>query len=260
MAKTPSRPAGSNPRDRRRAAREEQQRQAAAAKRRRNLVQIGIIAGVALVVVAIITTAVVLGMRGQGGSGSAPTANTTVSVDNVSVPFAVDGSAVRVGPADAKARIDLWVDYSCPHCQEFEAENNAAINQLIAGGDVSVSYHNIQFVSDYGTAAGSAAACVAADDPNRWAAFNSSLYANHGQETDSWDAAEFRTFAQQQGVNDAALSCISTDRYTDWIAENTKDAAEQNVTGTPTMFLNGQPSETLSGPALITKVRELAGH
>jgi protein-disulfide isomerase len=260
MARAPHPPAGrSTPADRRRAVREEQQRQAVAAKRRRSLIQAGIIAGVAVVVIAIVASAVIIGHRSQASRGDVPSVDSTVAVDNVSVPFAVAGSAVRVGPADAKARIDLWVDYSCPHCQEFEADNNTVLNQLIAAGNVSVSYHNIQIVTDYGTAAGSAAACVATADPAKWVAFNSSLYANHNAETDGWSAADFRTFAGQQGVNDAAMACITADRYSGWIAANTADAARQNVNSTPTMLINGQATEPLTGQDLISKVNQLAG-
>lgn len=243
--------------DRRKLAREAQERQVAAAKRRRNRIQLAVVGGVAVVVLAIVAGAVLIGRHQQ--SGSTPTADTTVTVANVKVPFAITGSAVRVGPADAAARVDLWVDYSCPHCQEFEAENSDTLNQLIAGGNVSVSYHNIQVHSDYGTAAGGAAACVAAKDPEHWVGFNSSLYANESTDTDSWTAAQFRTFAEQQGVNADALGCITADPYSGWIADNTADAAKQGVSGTPTLFFNGQQSETVTGQALKTKVDQLAG-
>ena len=244
---------------RREQARARQASQAAAARRRRIWLQVGIIAAVAVLVIATVTTVALVRGRDRDAAGSTtPTVNTTVTVNGTSVPFAVDGSAIRVGPADAPARVDLWVDYSCPHCQEFEAANNTVLNQLIAGGDVSVSYHNIQIVTDYGTQAGSASACVAAEDPNRWLTFNSALYANHNAQTDSWDAADFRAFAEQQGVNTAALDCITAARYTSWITTNTADAAAHQVQGTPTMLLNGQPSTILSGQDLTTKVRQLA--
>ncbi len=245
--------------DRRAAVREQQRLAAAAAKRRRTFIQVGIIGGVAVLVIAIVATAVILGNRRSTATGAAPQVESTVTVDNVKVPFAVTGSAVRVGPADAKARVDLWVDYSCPHCQEYEASEATRLNSLVAAGDVSVSYHNIQFVTDYGTAAGSAAACVATQDPEKWLAFNTSLYANHSATTDDWTAGQFRDFAQQQGVNTAALDCISAEQYTGWIGTNTSDAAENQVDGTPTLFLNGQKSELLAGDALTTKVNELAG-
>lgn len=69
------------------------------ADRRRTFSQLGVIAGVAVVVIAMVATAVLLGRRAE--SGGAPQVSTTVTVNGVPVPFAVTGSAVRLGPADA---------------------------------------------------------------------------------------------------------------------------------------------------------------
>ena len=255
MPKSNKRPVSA---DRRAQVRAEQLRLAAAAKRRRTITQLAIIGGVAVLVITIVVVAVVVGNRDRGDA-VAPQVNTTVPLGGAQVPLAVAGSAVRLGPADAPARVDLWVDYSCSHCQDFEAENNATLNQLVAAGKVSVSYHNIEFVSRYGGQAGSASGCVAAQDPAAWPAFNSALYANHSSQTDGWTAGEFRDFAGQQGVNAAAQTCIAKQTYTGWIDANTADAAEQKVTGTPTMFLNGEPTALLGGAALTQKVNELAG-
>ena len=130
MAKRPD-PASA---DRRRQARAAQQAALARAKRRRTLTQLAIVGGVAVVVIAIIATAVVLGTRGRHPrrGGGAPVATGTTTVDGTSVPFAIGGTdatanGVRVGSTDAKVSMDLWVDYSCPHCQEFEATNNATV-------------------------------------------------------------------------------------------------------------------------------------
>ena len=244
--------------DRRRQARLAQQQAAAAAARRRTLTQIGIIGGVAVVVLAIIATAVVLGTRDRGGPTATPAVTSSVTVDGASVPFTITGSAFRLGPADAKATVDLWVDYSCPHCQEFEAANASVLNSLLAKGDVAVSYHNIQIVTGYGTEAGNASACLAVNDPERWVAFNSALYANHDATTDGWKASDFRSFAAAQGAGSATQDCISSGRYSDWIAANTNDATAHDVQGTPTMFLNGQlQAETPSGQALVDKVNAL---
>ncbi len=118
-------------------------RRPATQQRRRTVIQLAVVGGVALVVIAIVASAVILGNRGRGSTSNTPSADSTLTVDGTTVPFAVSGSSVRVGPADAKAQVDLWVDYSCPHCQEFEAANSTVLNQLIADADVSVSYHNI---------------------------------------------------------------------------------------------------------------------
>lgn len=255
MAKT--RPT-SDDQDRRRQARAAQQRAAAEAKRRRTITQLAIVGGVALVVVAILATAVVLRTRGKDGPTATPVVDTIVTVNGARVPLAVVGSAVRLGPSDARVTVDLWVDYSCSHCRQFEADNHDVLNGLVAKGTVAVKYHNIEIVSDYGAEAGSAAACVAVNDPSRWVAFNRALYANHSESTDGWTAADFRGFAAGQGMGTVTQDCISSQRYRDWISANTSDADKHGVTGTPTMFLNGEKSDTLSGQALVSKVDELA--
>jgi protein-disulfide isomerase len=240
-------------------AREQQRLAAIAARKRRLRLQIGVIAAVAVLVVGIVATVIVLDRRSAPvAAAGGPVVSTTVTVAGAKVPLTVDGSAVRLGPADAPARVDLWVDYSCPHCQEYEAANADVLNQLVARGDVSVSYHNIQFVSDYGTAAGSAAACVAGEDPQRWPAFNTALYANHSAATDGWSADDFRGFAAQQGVTGAALDCIAQSRDAGWISSNTADADAQKVKATPTLMLNGKAVTTVGGQELVDQVDQLA--
>ncbi len=264
MAKTATTKAGPGTNDRRRQARAAAQAAAARAKRRRLGTQLAIIGGVAVVVIAIITTAVVLGTRGRtAAAGNVPTATGTTLANGTSVPFAIGGSGgtangVRVGAGDAKVQMDLWVDYSCPHCQEFEAANNDTITGLVAAGKLAVTYHNVEIVTDYGTEAGSASACMAVHDPNAWPAFNAALYANHSATTDSWRASDLASFAASNGAGDATQTCITDGTYKGWITQNTAASATAGVKGTPTMFLNGQQTDTLSGQALTDRVDQLA--
>lgn len=238
-------------------ARERARLEAAKLQRKRRITQ-GIVVGVvAVVAIGIVVSAVLIGRSGR--SANVPTASTDVTVGGASVPFAVDGSAVQVGKNDAKVTMDLWVDYSCPHCQQFEAESNDVIAAKVASGELKARYHNIQIVTAYGAQAGSAAACVATYAPDQWWAFNAALYANHSTETDGYQGSQLADFASQQGITDSeALTCIRDERYTSWISDNTTAAGQAGVTGTPTLFFNGQQAETVSGAALGTKIDELA--
>lgn len=254
MPKQPAKNAGSS----RQQARERARLEAAKLQRKRRMTQALVVAVVAVVAISIVAAAVYLGTAGR--AERVPTANTNVTVGEASVPFRVDGSAVEVGKNDAKVTMDLWVDYSCPHCQEFEADSNDLLAAKIATGALKVRYHNIQVVTAYGTQAGSAAACVANSAPNQWWAFNAALYANHSSETDGYKGPELADFATQQGITDAdTLSCIRDQRYTTWITDNGTAAGEAGVTSTPTLFFNGQQGETISGAALGAKIDELAG-
>jgi protein-disulfide isomerase len=265
MAKSASTKAEASASERRRQARAAQQVALARAKRRRTLIQLAIVAGVAVVVIAIIATAVVLGTRGKNAAAAAggPVGTGTTTVDGASVPFAIGGSGstangVRVGADTAKVTMDLWVDYSCPHCQEFEATNNDTITSLVASGKLAVTYHNIQIVTDYGTEAGSASACLAVHDPNAWPAFNAALYVNHTADTDSWTASDFTRFAAANGGGDATQKCITDGTYRSWITANTAASTKAGVTGTPTMLIDGKKTDTLSGQALTDRVNALA--
>ncbi|MGI3786227.1 MAG: DsbA family protein [Janthinobacterium lividum] len=250
---------------RRRQARASQQAALARAKRRRTLIQLAIVGGVAVVVIAIVATAVVLGTRGRTTASAAggPAATGTTTVDGASVPFAIGGSGdtangVRVGADTAKVKMDLWVDYSCPHCQEFEATNNDTLTSLVASGKLAVTYHDIQIVTDYGTEAGSASACLAVHDPNAWPAFNAALYVNHTADTDSWTTSDFERFAAPNGGGDATQKCIAAGTYKDWITANTAASTKADVTGTPTMVIDGKKTDTLSGQDLTDRVNALA--
>lgn len=251
--------------DRRRQARAAQQAALARARRRRTLTQLAIVGGVAVVVIAIVATAVVLGTRGRSPAAAAggPVATGTTTVGGASVPFAIGGAGatadgVRVGADSAKVTMDLWVDYSCPHCQEFEATNDAAIGSLVASGKLAVTYHNIQIVTDYGTEAGSASACLAVHDPNAWPGFNAALYANHTADTDGWTTSDLERFAASNGGGDATQKCIAAGTYKGWITQNTAASAKAGVTGTPTMFIDGKKTDTLSGQDLTDRVNALA--
>lgn len=243
--------------DSRRQARERARLEAAKQQRQRRIRQGIVVAVVGLVAIGIVVSAVLLGRADR--AERVPTASTDVNVGGASVPFGIDGSAVQVGKSDAKVTLDLWVDYSCPHCQEFEADSNDVITQKVAAGTLKVRYHNIQVVTAYGTQAGSAGACVANSAPDQWWAFNAALYANHSAETDDWKGPQLADFAQQQGISDdAALTCIRDQRYTTWITDNGSAATAAGVTGTPTLFFNGEKSDTISGAALGAKIDELA--
>ena len=258
MPKTPPHAQGDSGKgDNRRQARERARVEAAKQQRKGRIRQAIVVAVVGVLAIGIVVTAVLLGRAGR--AERVPTASTNITVGGTSVPFNVDGSAVQVGKSDAKVTMDLWVDYSCPHCQEFEADSSDVITQKVAAGTLKVRYHNIQIVTAYGTQAGSAGACVATYAPDQWWAFNTALYANHSSETDGWKGPELADFATQQGItNSDAQSCIRDQRYTSWITDNTSAAGQAGVTGTPTLFFNGEKADTVSGTALGTKIDELA--
>ncbi|QOD42655.1 DsbA family protein [Clavibacter zhangzhiyongii] len=221
-------------------------------KRRRLFTQLGVAAAVVILVAGIWGGASLL--RDQAAAGSMPpTADATVELASggqARVTAAAD--AVSVGAADAPVMLDIYEDYSCPHCQEYEAATGPLLDRLAESGQVRVVYHPIQIVTNYGRAAGSTAACVLQHDPAAWPGVHSALFANHSAETDSWTGADFSSWLTSQGVTDAdALNCTTEGAFAGWITANTQAAAAADITGTPTLRIDGQETATVSGQDLV---------
>ncbi|QEE61050.1 hypothetical protein FVA74_05265 [Salinibacterium sp. dk2585] len=229
-------------------ANEARMREKKAEARRRALIQGGIILGV-LVVVAAIVIAVVLGNR-AAREVAIPENTATISVGETSdIPFQIAGTAVRVGSEEAPVTISLYEDFSCPHCKDYEAAVGQTLQELIAEGDVAVEYHPINVVSEYGIRAGSAAACVAAHEPESWTTAHASLFAVHDASTDAWNNEQFATFLNGQGIGgDELTECVESGRYANWIKQNTLEARDAGIASTPTLLINGERQEALLSP------------
>ena len=57
---------------------------------------------------------------------------------------------------------------------------------------------------------------------------------------------------------DATQKCTTDGTYRSWITANTAASAKADVSGTPTMFIDGEKTDTLSGQALVDRVDSLA--
>ena len=58
-----------------------------------------------------------------------------------------DGVMVGHGPV----RVDAFIDFLCPFCREFELSSGPALADLVAGGEVSLVYHPLNFLDEAST-------------------------------------------------------------------------------------------------------------
>ena len=211
----------------------------AAEKRKKIFVQGGVILAI-LVVVALVVV-LINTMSANKEPQAVPENSASVTVgDAVGVPLQVGGDSVTVGRPEAPVAIDIYEDYSCGHCAQYEAEVGSTLTEYIASGDVVVSYHPIRFVTNYGMNAGSAATCVATEDPGNWMMAHEALFAAHSQESDGWKPKSFVKFLTEGGITDqATLDCVASGKYTDWITANTEKAKADGVEATPSLRING---------------------
>ncbi len=97
--------------------------------------------------------------------------------------------------------MDIYVDFMCPVCKQFEATNAADLDTLRKDGTIAVYYHPISILYDrsqgteYSTRAANAVAVVADQDPSHFLQFIQALYANQPAEN-------------TPGLDDATLAAL----------------------------------------------------
>jgi len=160
------------------------------------------------------------------------------------IAVGTDGSTGTAQPADA-VRMDLYVDFMCPVCNQFEQINNADIEAMREAGTIALFYHPISILdgassgTKYSTRAANAAAVVADQDPSHFLDFVAALYANQPEENSTGlndDAIE--ALAIGAGVPAAVASQFTDGEFTKWVGAATQQASIDGLGGTPTVMLD----------------------
>ncbi len=194
---------------------------------------------VGVVVVVLFAAAVGFGVYRSQQATSGP----------VAVPPNATATGVPVGPATAKATIDVYLDFQCPVCKEYEQQSGATIDQLVAAGQARVIYHPIAILdrastTQYSSRASAASGCAAA--AGVFPQYVELLYANQPPEGgDGLPAERLVALGRQAGATGADFTaCVSDGRYAGWTAGLTDRSSQAGVTGTPTIKVNGRQIDT----------------
>ncbi len=216
-------------RERVRAMREEQARKE---RRREQMMRFGII-GAVLVAIAIIGVAI------------AATRGSSEPVDPEAQPPGVTEAGGGVPVAEAAAdspTLEVWFDFSCPHCRDFEAANGAFLSQVANAGDANVIYRPVTFVGQLASVkATNAWACSL--DEGMGEEYMDAIYSVQGNYTD----AQLMNAAEGVGLDsDTFESCVDSGAYEGWVnASHELGVSEFGVNSTPTIFVVNGDERTL---------------
>jgi protein-disulfide isomerase len=154
----------------------------------------------------------------------------------------VEGDGVMVG--HGPVRVDAFIDFLCPFCRQFELSSGPALADLVAGGEVSLVYHPLNFLDQasttgYSTRAAAASGCAA--DGGRFVAYAHALFVGQPPEGGpGLSDAELAALGGQVGlVGPAFTGCVSGAPYLDWAPYVTARAAAAGVEATPTVLVAG---------------------
>jgi len=155
------------------------------------------------------------------------------------------GVAGQGVPTDAN-RVDLYVDFMCPICGQFEETNSADLDALREDGTIAIYYHPISILdrasngTDYSTRSANAAATVADASPEHFLAFTEQLFANQPEEnTPGLDDSTLATLAVGVGVPQDVANRFASGEFTKWVTAATQQASIDGMAGTPTVMVNG---------------------
>ncbi len=251
--------------DKREAAREQarvlREEQKKKDRRTKWFLQGGLILG-SLAIIALVTVLIINGTKPAGpgplnmasdgiqiGQGFVATSTPALESGEQPVPNEPDESGDVID-------IQMYVDYQCPFCQQFELTNGDYLSGLVENGGATVEIHPIAILDNasqgtkYSSRATNAAACVANFSPNQYWDFNRIMFEQQPAEgTSGLTDDELIDLTTQAGVEkpDDIASCIKDQTFKGWVVAAKSRALAgpipnsdvAQVTGTPTVIVNG---------------------
>lgn len=269
--------------ERRQQAREQariaRERERAREKRNRLLWQGGIVVGV-LAIVVVVGLVVMNSIKPAGPGPQNMASGGVVFGKDLTVQEtpALENGEKRIErdePFDQKPlRVEVFSDYMCPACGNFEAQYGDMLEQYVGAGDITLEAYPITFLdsqsagSKYSSRASNALGCVVEQQPEKAYAFHTHLFEEGVQ------PAEGTTGLSDQELVDAAVeagvektseftSCVRDKRFVPFFQGNTKQAIEQGVLGlapdaqlianpqTGELQPEGEPQRLVSTPLVL---------
>jgi protein-disulfide isomerase len=157
---------------------------------------------------------------------------------------------------DDVIRIQMYVDYFCPICGQFEEANSDQLTTWIESGAARVEIFPMAILdrasqgTKYSSRAANAAACVADASPDQFYDFHNILFANQPKEgTEGLSDTELIALTKEAGVSSpkAIADCITDEKFKTWVADARNraqngpivDSNVKKIAGTPTVIVNG---------------------
>lgn len=166
-----------------------------------------------------------------------------------SLPSRVPSSATPAGDGiivgDGPVPVHAYIDFQCPYCRRFELSSGIALAAMVAGHEISLIYHPMNFLdmastTHYSTRAAASSGCAA--DQDRFMNYAHALFVNQPEEGSAGlSDAELIALGESVGLGTAFASCVSEGPYLDWPPYVTARAQAAGVDATPTVLVAGVP-------------------
>jgi len=200
-------------------------------------VTVGVVVALALVVVLVVT------LNNAATPKPLPTEVNTPSASNI------DSATGAILVGDGEDRLDTYVDFMCPICNQFEQVYGAEIEGMVDDGSITLGIHPISILdkqssgTQYSTRSANAAYCVAVEDADASLPFLQAMFENQPSEgSKGLTNSEILDIASGVGVT-GIDACVNDGTYAGFVTAMTEETPIQPGSqgiGTPTIAVNGE--------------------
>lgn len=185
-------------------------------------------------------------------------------------------TGVTVGKSTAPVTVDIFEDFQCPICEEFESTTGADLAKLAADGTIKINYHPMAFLDSqssgnrYSSRAANAALCASDVSTAVFQAYHGILFGKDstGAKVQPEEGGDGRTDAQFEAYFKQALpkatddqisafqTCVGAETHAALVAAITDNASKRQVTGTPTVMVDGKRVETVTRDNVLKAITD----
>jgi protein-disulfide isomerase len=162
-----------------------------------------------------------------------------------------DGGAnggVVVADEGGPVPVEIYQDFLCPECGQFQATTTATLNQLLADKRIRLIWHPVSARNaqsnppGYSVRAASAIGCAADAGQNKMKAFGEALFAGApAVGSAGLNDDQMIDLAGRVGIITPVFArCVRELRYRTWVTNVDATAAKRGVNRLPTVYVNGK--------------------
>ncbi|WP_238148279.1 DsbA family protein [Rothia halotolerans] len=192
----------------------------------------------------------------------------TTSTNSAAPSDEASGSDVTIPPGlpseeDAAnngepVHVTMYQDYNCVHCAQFEEQYGEQLEQQVLDGDIVLEIRNLNFLdghttTEYSSRAAAAAYSVAEQvDPAAFLDWQMEMYSHEGEGGLSDD--EIADIASKHGAD--ISEDLDSNKYRPMVDVTVAEAQENDVTGTPTVFVDSKPLQQEDFMGFLDEAKE----
>ncbi len=198
----------------------------------------GIVGVVVVVIGAIVAAGLWLGSGDANKSGA----------DGALPPLRADSPALVMGDDDAAVKVVIFEDFLCPYCRELEMSTRDFLRENAAKGKVQVEYRPFNLLTSFPYSAMALSAwggVLNNDTPAAAYQLHNALFDNqpYEQASKGVDEDELLGWVKDAGADVAAARDAIATKDTVFFEAAQQAAMDAEISGTPSVFVNGQPLE-----------------